>query len=77
MKPKIEVRVFIDQANIKQIDWLIDHGKFTTRSEAVREMVRDWLEGKREDAKLAAKLVEHEKRLKELERRLRGSGHPV
>lgn len=43
---KEEVRVFIDEAYVKAIDGMITDGQGTSRSEVIREIVKEWLRSK-------------------------------
>jgi len=43
-KPKTAISLFLDGPTVKVIDKLIERGHYSSRSEAVRDMVRKYIE---------------------------------
>jgi len=63
-KTKVELRVFLDRADVRRIDRLIARGDHSNRSEAVRSIVHEWF---RSRERIRGILEEHEERIRRLE----------
>jgi len=67
---KIEIRLFLDPPSVRRIDRLIREGYASSRSEAIRRILGEFW-GIRNDLQEIERMVNrHEKRLRNLEKRL-------